>query len=103
VEALRFGAVHALETAIAMNRVTIVRSLLNHLQTYIPRPRKWLHEHLLIEAITSNRVDCLKAVLAAAPNDQSRRAYAVSTRVFGHACCVEGGRPECVTALIVEA
>jgi hypothetical protein len=95
-----FGVEAATRIAIQMDRVDMVAKLLECLQEHVSRPAKQLYTRLVEATIVSNKVDCLKAILVAVPNDQAHESYAVSAAVFSSAC--ESARVECIAMLLKE-
>jgi hypothetical protein len=95
-----FGVEAATRIAIQMDRVDMVAKLLECLQEHVSRPAKQLYTRLVEATIVSNKFDCLKAILAAVPNDQAHESYAVPAAVFSSAC--ESARVECIAMLLKE-
>jgi hypothetical protein len=95
-----FGVEAATRIAIQIDRVDMVAKLLECLQEHVSRPAKQLYTRLVEATIVSNKVDCLKAILVAVPNDQAHESYAVSAAVFSSAC--ESARVECIAMLLKE-
>jgi hypothetical protein len=100
LESSAFGVEAATRIAIQVGRADMVAKLLECLQAHVSRPSKQLYTRLVDATIVSNKVDCLKAILAAVPNDQAHEPYAVSTAVFSSAC--ESARVECIAVLLKE-
>jgi hypothetical protein len=95
-----FGAVKAAVKAIVVGRVSMLESVLKYLQAHVSLPSKQLYTSLLEHATLEDNVDCLKAVLAAVPNDRNGEEYVVSTALFRLAC--DTGHATSIAALIEE-